>query len=446
MYMRLGKYISFFSVAAIISFCTQAAAQEKWSLQKCIGHAMEYNLQLKQMQQDKEIARNNLTQSKLEYIPSVNASMGHNMSWGRSVNLNDLKIVENKLSQSSSLNLSASMPLFEGFRRKNTIESNKISLQLAQTNIDALEIDISLSVVRGFLQVLLAKEIEATALRSCQAAAEQVEKTATMVEAGSQPYSALLEVKSQLANENVQLTTARNNTSAALLELSHIMGITTPQNFDIEVPASIEEEILPLKEEDILEIFNRTAQFQPSVRKSEISLKQSETQLKIQKGAALPTLSISAGYGTYYSDSQNAAFFTQFNNNRNPSVGLSLSIPIFNNWRNSSAVKNAKANVRKSKFGEEMAHQELIKQISTAYNDAQGGYEKLKAAKANKEAAYETFNLSNEKFNLGMIDGTDYTTAKNNLLKAESEYIQCKYQYLFQKKILDFYKLVPLTL
>ena len=444
--MGLRKYISFLSAAALISLCQPAAAQEKWSLQMCIDHAMEYNLQLKQMQHDKEIAGNNLTQSKLEYIPSVNASMGHNMSWGRSVNLNDLEIVENKLSQSSSLNLSASMPLFEGFRRKNTIESNKISLELAQANIDALENDISLAVTRGYLQVLLAKEIEATAIRSCQAAAEQVEKTAAMTDAGSQPYSALLEVKSQLANENVQLVAARNNTSAALLELAHIMGITKPLEFDVEIPASVGDEILPVKEEDIMDIFNNTAQLQPSVKKSEIALQQSETQLKIQKGAALPTLSISAGYGTYYSDSQDAAFFTQFNNNRNPSVGLSMSIPIFNNWRNSSAVKNARANVRKSKIGEEMAHQELIKQISTAYNDVLGGYEKLKAAQANKEAAAETFSHTSEKFNLGMISGTDYTTAKNNLLRAESEYIQCKYQYLFQKKILDFYKLVPLTL
>lgn len=444
--MGLRKYISFFVATTLLAFCLPAAAQEKWSLDKCIGHAMEYNLQLKQMQQDKEIAQNNVTQSKLEYIPSVNASMGHNMSWGRSVNLNDLEIVENKLSQSSSLNISASLPLFEGFRRKNTVESNKISMELAQANIEALENDISLTVVRSFLQVLLAKEIEATALRSCQAAAEQVEKTATMVEAGSQPYSALLEVKSQLANENVQLTTARNNTSATLLELAHVMGITHPKDFDIEIPSSIEDEILPLKSEDVSDIFNRTVQLQPSVRKSEISLQQSQTQLKIQKGAALPTLSISAGYGTYYSDSQNAAFFTQFNNNRNPSVGLSLSIPVFNNWRNSTAVKNARSSVRKSEIGQEMAHQELLKQISTAYNEALGGYEKLMAAKANKDAAGETFNHTSEKFNLGMLSGTDYTAAKNNLLKAESEYIQSKYQYLFQKKILDFYKLVPLTL
>ena len=184
----------------------------------------------------------------------------------------------------------------------------------------------------------------------------------------------------------------------------------------------------------------------PTVGKAQLAQQQSQIQLKIQKGATLPTLSVSAGYGTYYSSSQDAAFFTQFNNNRNPSVGLNLSIPIFNNWRNSIAVKNARANAEKSNIGVQMAMQELEKQIRLTYNEVLGSYEKLKAAQANKDTAAETFNHTSEKFNLGMLDGTDYTTAKNNLLKAESEYLQCKYQYIFQQKIMDYYRLVPLTL
>ena len=256
----------------------------------------------------------------------------------------------------------------------------------------------------------------------------------------------MLEVKSQLANENVQLATASNNSSTALLELAHLLGITRTDNFNIEVPATLETIIAPEAHMDIDSIILKAAQVLPSVGRAQLARQQSGIQLKIQKGAALPTLSVSAGYGTYYSSSQDAAFFTQFNNNRNPSVGLSLSIPIFNNWRNSTSVKNARANMEKSNLGVDMAVQELEKQIRLAYNEVLGSYEKLKAAQANRDAAVETFSHTNEKFNLGMLDGTDYTIAKNNLLKAESEYLQCKYQYIFQQKIMDYYMLVPLTL
>lgn len=416
----------------------------KWSLARCIGYAQEHNLQIKQMQQDIEIARNNVTVSKMEYLPSVNASMGHNMSWGRSVNLNDLEIVENKLSQSSSMNLSASIPLFEGLRKHNNLKSSLKQLEIANINIEALEDEISIAIAKGYLQVLLCMEIEKSAAESYSSVESQVKKAQELVNSGSQPYSALLDVKSQLANENVQLTSARNNTATALLELSQMLNLPNAETFEIEIPQNTDADTLTLAIS--LQEIVKAAEDHPNIQKAKLALEQSQLQHKIQKGAALPVLSLSAGYGTYYSDSQNAAFLTQFDNNRNPSVGLSLSIPIFNNWRNSAAVRNAKANVEKSGIGVELAIQDLEKQIRLAYNEAQGSYEKLKAAAANKEAATESYSQTEEKFNLGMANATDYSVAKANMFKAESEYIQCKYQYIFQQKILDYYRNIPLSL
>ena len=415
---------------------------EKWSLEKCISYAREHNLQIRQMQQDVEIARNNVTGSKMEFLPSVNASMGHNMSWGRSVNLNDLEIVENKLSQSSSMNLSASIPLFEGMRKHNGLKSSLKQLEMANVNIESLENEISISIAKGYLQVLLCKEMEKIAGESCSSMEAQVNRTRELVNSGSQPYSALLDIKAQIANERVQLITAQNNTSVALLELAQMLNLPDTIAFEIEMPQDTDAAPLAVSLQEAI----AAAEGHPEIQKAQLALEQSQLQHKIQKGAALPTLSLSAGYGTYYSDSQNSAFFTQFNNNRNPSVGLSLSIPIFNNWRNSISIRNAKANVEKSEIGVEMAGQQLEKQIRLAYNEAQGSYGKLQAATANKEAATESFSQTEEKFNLGMVGATDYSVAKTNLFKAESEYIQCKYQYIFQQKILDYYMNMPLSL
>lgn len=166
----------------------------------------------------------------------------------------------------------------------------------------------------------------------------------------------------------------------------------------------------------------------------------------MQKGAALPTISFSAGYSTFYSDNQRTAFFTQFDNNRNPSMGFSLNIPIFNNWRNNTAIRNARSNMESSRIGLEISRQELMKEIQLAFNQAQSSYNKMEAAAGNRDAAMESFKLTQEKFNLGMLNGTDYSTAKANLFKAESEWLQSKYQYIFQHKILDYYRNVPLTL
>lgn len=229
-----------------------------------------------------------------------------------------------------------------------------------------------------------------------------------------------------------------------MLELAQLLNLPNDGSFDIAVP---ESNLLPpaIGQDELEEIFS-TAEGLPRIRKAELALQQSKLQYKMQKGAALPTISFSAGYSTFYSDNQRTAFFTQFDNNRNPSMGFSLNIPIFNNWRNNTAIRNARSNMESSRIGLEISRQELMKEIQLAFNQAQSSYNKMEAAAGNRDAAMESFKLTQEKFNLGMLNGTDYSTAKANLFKAESEWLQSKYQYIFQHKILDYYRNVPLTL
>ncbi|MBQ7774256.1 MAG: TolC family protein [Bacteroidales bacterium] len=430
-------------VMAIFLACT-AFSQEKWTLEKCISHAREHNLQVRRQAIAVEQAGNNLTSARLEYLPTMNASMNHNMSWGRSVNLNDLEIIENKLSQSTSLNFSASVPLFEGMRKQNNIKSSKVQLELAGSNVEKLKDEISIQIVQAFLQVMLCREMEKSALESCNSVEAQVERTRALVDAGSQPYSSLLEVQAQLASEKVQVVAARNNLRTNMINLAQLLDIDNIESFDIEAPEA--GGTIPDPENyDEEEIFAGALGL-PAIRSAELALENSELQYRIQKGAALPTISFSAGYGTYYSDNQPTPFFTQFDNNRNPSMGFGLSIPIFNSWKNNAAIRNARLNVKSSEIDLRIQRQNLRKEIQQACNEALSGYEKMNAARENLISARESAGYTKEKFNLGILNGTDYTVAMANLYKAESEYLQNKYQYIFQLKILDYYRNIPLTL
>lgn len=435
------KFFIFVIAATMVSM--SVFSQQKWSLERCINYAKENNLQIKQQKLQVAQAENNLAESKMGYVPSLNASINHSMSWGRSVNLNDLAIIENDLSQSTSMNISSSIALFEGLQKHNRVKSNKKQVEIAYTNIEKLQNEISLSIVRSYLQVLLSMEMESTALESYNSVAAQVERTRELVEAGSQAYSSLLEIQAQLANEKVQLIDAQNNVKSNKLALMQLLDINS-DNFDIEIP-QIGHLILDYMPADANEIFAQ-AQSLPAIKGAELAMEQSKLQYKIQKGAALPTLSFSAGYGTYYSDNQKAAFLQQFDNNRNPSIGFGLSIPIFNGRRNNTAIKNSKLNVESSKIGYQIALQSIMKEIQQACNEASSCYQKFEAANHNADSARETFKYTQEKFNLGMLDGTDYTVAKNNLFKAESALLQSKYQYVFQLKILDYYRNIPITL
>ena len=440
----MGRLGFILTAVLLVLFCGEIYPQKQWTLEQCIEHAKENNLQVKQQLNAYEQASNNLVAAKLGYIPSVNASMNHNISWGRSVNLNDLQIIENKMSQSSSLNISASVPIFEGMKKQNTVKSNIKLLEIAGVNIEKLKDDIMISVTQAYLQVLLSIEMQKAAQESCASAKEQVDKCRVLVEAGSQPYSSLLEMEAQLANEKVQKVSAENNYRSALLQLAQLLDIKDTDSFQIKEPA-IADSDLHMEKEDISTIYSNALSL-PDIKGAELALENSKLQYKIQKGNALPTISLSGGYGTYFSDSQDTPYFRQFNNNRNPSVGIGLSIPIFNGWRNNTAIRNARLSVKNAELDLRIASQNLLKDIQQAYNEAVSCFEKYNAAKENLAAAKESFRYTMEKFNAGSVSATDYSVAKANLFKAESEFLQGKYQFIFQTKILNYYKNIPVTL
>ncbi len=418
-------------------------AQKTWTLEECIKYAKENNLQIKQQELAVDQAKNSVQQAKLRFIPTVNASVGHNMNWGKSVNINDLQIT-NQLTQSTSASLNTSIPLIEGMSKINSLKSSNLQLEISEQDVERLKDEITISITQAYLQVLLALEIEKSANESYKSINEQVERTRKLVDAGSQAYSSLLDIESQLAAERLQLVTAGNNVKSNYLTLMQLLDLPQENDFAIDIPL-LDSTFIMFAENDLYSIYN-SALALPQIKRAELALEKSKYDYKIQKGAAYPTVNLSAGYGTYYSDSQENAFFSQFNDNRNPSIGFGLSIPIFNGWRTNTAIRNARLNIKSAELELEKSHQQLYKDIQNACSNAQNAYEKYLAAAQNMKAGKESFSYVETKFNVGLLNGTDYIVAKTNLFKSESEYSQAKFQYILQLKILDFYRGIPIKL
>ncbi|MCI1778715.1 MAG: TolC family protein [Bacteroidales bacterium] len=429
----------------ILAFFPAAlSAQDEWSLEKCIKYAQENNLNIKQQKLSLRESRNNVLQSKMDFLPSLSASGSHNFSWGRSVNLNDLTIIKNKLTQSSSVNLSSSVDIFNGFSKINKLKSNKTQLEISEQEIEKTKNSITIAITKSYLQVLLAEEIEKNNKENLISITRQVERTKKFVDAGKQAYSSFLEIQAQLATEKVQLVTADNDVRTNYLTLKQLLDIPDSMVFHIENPV-IKESSEIRTEDGIRNIYNSALSL-PRIKSAELSLKKSETDLKAVKGTAYPSISVSAGYGTYYSDSQQGSLLHQFDNNRNPSIGLSLNIPVFRNLSIHTNIKNSELAVENYKIELRKEKQDLYKEIQSAYNDAVSYYNKLAAAQENLKSSERSFRDVENKYNVGAVDVTDYIIARTKLFNAQSDYSQTKFQYFFQLKILDFYRGIPIKL
>jgi outer membrane protein len=438
--MNIFRTISSFIFLIIATLSLKA--QGEWSLEKCINQSFENNLQVKQQKIYIEKNENTLYESKLSYIPNFNGSVSHGINWGKSVNINDLKISD--YSQSTNASINASINLLDGLSKINTVKSNRKSVDISIQEVEKIKNELSISITKAFLQVLLSKEILTATEANFKSISEQRDRTKKLVDAGSKAYSTLLDIESQMATERVQLVTASNNLKTNKLSLLQLMDMPYSEEFDIIAP-SLENEIPSMTMESIDSIYS-IAVFLPQIKTAELNLEKSKIDLSIAKGRFYPTISFSASYGTYFSTTVDKAFLTQFNENRNPYIGFGLNIPIFNSWSVATNVRNARLTVANSEIELKDKHQTLYKNIQLAVADAVAFYQKYIASEANLKAMEESFRYVEQKFNVGTLNSTDYTVSKANLLKAQSEYYQAKFQYIFQLKIIDFYKGTPISL
>lgn len=440
------KKITFLLLTALCT--TGAFAQKTWSLEDCIGYALSHNLQVKQQELSVSQTENSLQQAKLSLLPSASASTSYSMGWGRSLDENSYQYVNTRTSTLSP-SISGSMTLFAGLQKQNTIKKNELDLQAAIQDVQRLKNDISLNIAAAYLQILLNEEKLIIATNQLQTTEEQLRKTKILVDAGSTTMGTYLELQAQQATEEMDVVVARNNINVSYLNLKQLLDLQTSESFRIENPV-IDELPQVRLDNNTNQIFEDNVNRRPEVKSAEYRLQSQQRQLQISKGAYYPTLSIGGGINTRYVDISNtnqlASMSDQLKDNVAYSLGFSLSIPIFNGFQTRINVRNTKLGVRNAELQLQQTKNNLYKEIQQAEVDAEAALQRYHAAQRNVTALQESFRYVEQKFNVGMVNPTDYNVAKTNLARAQSELIQAKYQYIFQSKILEFYQGIPLTL
>jgi outer membrane protein len=424
-------------------------SQEKiWSLEECIRYAIDNNITIKQQVILTEMQKNTLDLSKLKLLPTLNASLSHDYTFGRALNFLSYKYVDHNTLYDNAY-VGGNITLFNGLINYNTIQKNKYELLAGQQDLQNIKDNISLSIALAYLQILLNKELVIANNTQLQTTKQQIEKTRKMVDAGSSARGNLLQIEAQAAQEEVQLITMKNQLDISYLTLTQMLELKSPEGFEIVMPM-ISVDTAGSITGKIDDIFNIAVQNRPEIKSAELKLKSSQYDLKIARGGRYPRLTSSHSIGTRYSyifhDTSNVSFQDQIKNYKNYGLGFSLTIPILNGWQVNKNISNSRLGITSSEYSLEAAKKSLYKSIQQAYADAVAALKKYSAS--TKAVAYseESFRYTEQKFNLSMVTSVDYNAAKTTLLKAQSDMSQAKYEYIFKTKVLDFYKGLPLNL
>ena len=430
-------------ILAVSAVVANGQQDSTWTLEKCINYALDKNIQVRKGELANQQNEVSSYQSRMNRLMSVNASAGQNFNWSRSSASGTVSGLSG--SNGSSFSVNSGVTIFNGFRLTNQIAQADLNIEAGKTSLQATEESISLSILNAYLQVLYAEEQVRNDEKQIEVSKSQLNLAAERLGTQLISRSDYAQVKSQLASEELTLATAKSQLAIDRISLMQLMELPVTENFIIAHPdlsGSINQNRTP----DVKSIYDKALEIKPQIKNAAINKQIAAIDEKIARAGYYPTLSASAGVSSSYSNTGTENYFSQLNNAIRPTAGFSLSIPIYQKNQVKTNVALAKIGYQNAELSETDTRNQLRKSIEQACQDVVSAQIKYEASLENYKAMQESSDLSNEKFIQGMVNSTDYLVSKTNLIVAESQLLQSKFNLIFSYKILDFYSGVPLTL
>jgi outer membrane protein len=455
-------------------------AIEKWSLQKCIDYALANNLTVQRTAYDVESSEVDLRQARFSRLPSVNGNASYGYSWGRGLDPVSNSFVSQEI-KSSNLSANASLPLFNGFRIHNSIRQNQQFTAAMEQDLAKAKNDLILNVASLFINVVFNKELVENAKYQLASSQQQLDRTRRQVAAGALPKSEELNLDAQAAGNEVTLVQQENALALSILQLKQALQIPASQGIDVEIPDLNPEDLVVDQTRD--EIYDIARQTMPEIKSAEFRIQSSYYAIKASRGNLYPRLSLVAGLNTNYSSAQERQFFQDgsYSFSQNPiaylngdlnspvytlnpngtyrdsykfndqikdniyrTLGVQLIIPIFNNFSARATMQRTVIQSEQAKIDARLTAQTLRQNVETAYNDAVAASKTYNSSLRQVNAREEAFRMMEQRYGAGSANSFEFQVSQNDLFRAKTDLTRAKYDFIFKKKVLDFYQGKPL--
>lgn len=422
----------------VFSFTNLLYSQSLYlSLEECIKYAEKNNLTLKTVALDKETANISFEQSKRAYAPSISASASQSLGYSNGVS-------DNNFSASGSYSIGANMTLFDGFNMQTNIKQRELSLTQADLQLAQNQDNINVQIIQAFLTVLMNKELLDYQQTVVKTSEEQYNQGKAQLAVGKILESDFMLLNSQYQSDLFNIENTKITIENNILELKNLLNIDHNTTLDIKKPdtAAIKA-LLELPSLDY--ILSQAINYLPIIKIRANNVKLAEYDIDLAKSSYYPTLGLSAGVSTGYRN-KNGSFGGQLTDNLGENLGLSLNIPIYSKGNVDSKVQQSQVALEKALIAQETAKLEGIQTIEKAYLTTQRSLNNYKLSEIKTQAYYSSYLAQNEKFKVGSITAVELLQQQVNYLNYLNDFLQNKYSFLLNRKLLDVYMGIPIKL
>lgn len=452
-----------------------------WDLRRCVEYAMEHNIAVRQADIQARATELVLRQSKYARYPSLNYSLNHGFSFGRSLNRNT-NVFQDANIMFQNQSLQTGVTIFNWNSQQRTVKANQYALEADKAAVDKAKNDIGLNVARQYLLVLLSLEQSKVNEVQLKQSLSQYQNTRKLVEAGSLPPLNEAELEAQVARDSATLIQSQAQYEIDKLTLKGLLNLSADLPFEVDAPPV---SLIPL--DNILEItpasvYSMALRAQPQIRGNNLRLQSAEEGYRAQKGRMMPTISMFGGLQTNFNQAftqnfisgmteQNTGYYVktpstqpvfgmvpviaqrqlnmsniwngyanQLRNQLGKSLGMSIQVPLFNGWQSRAQLHRAKLDVESGRLAITRDTLQLKQDVYNAYQQALGSFQVYHAREKQVQTAERSFQLASRRYELGVMQTIEWLTIQNNLTRAKIDRLVAQYDYVFKMKVLEFYK------
>ena len=477
---------------AVLGAPATPAPTGPWTLQAAVDYALAHNLTVRASDLTAQQQQTTQRLNRAAQLPTAGLSgtQGFNFGTNRDPFTNQFQQLNVR---SNNFSATAQATLFSGFQLRNTVKQGVLDAEAARFDVEKARNDLSLNVASSFLQLLLAQELIRASEARMKTVQAQVARSEKLLKAGAVAEGNLLDSRAQLAGEERTLVTAQNQLALAQLSLVQLLNLdpALATRFAVVVPTLPDPGTLAPAAEvlDPNATFEIARQRQPELKAADLRVRSAQRGLEIARGGYYPRLTVAGGVQTGFSSARTQfvrsvgeplplpvlqrdpsapggyvaspyvlltpqttsqqlpyRFLNQLAEGRGEFVQFSLNVPLLNGLQTRVGVQRAQINVQQASLRAEQVQLQLRQTIQQSYADALAAQRRYAASSRQAEALTLAFRNAEIRFNNGLLNGTDFNIARNNLTAAESDMIQAKYEFFFRLKVLDFYQGKPLTL
>ena len=449
--MNARKILIAAFAAAVLQAPSTLSAQSGWTLQQCMDYAAEHNIQLQKSRISQEDAKEQLLQSKAALFPSLSFSLSQSLGYRpfqqatTMVQNGMATTTNNKVTESGSYGLNANWTVWNGGINHKNIKVQELAGELAEVQTEQSLNSIQEQIAQLYVQILYTIEAKKVNEKLAETAQQQLDRARERFKIGDLAKADVAQLEAQVASTQYDVINSQTQIDSYKRQLKALLQLGIEQDFDIsydEIDDSRALEPIPQKEN----VYAAALNLRPEIRAAQLQSESANLQIDIAKRGYLPTIGINAGVGASHYTADERSFGEQMKRNLNGSLGLSVSVPIFDNRRNKTSVSRARLSKTNADLDLLDKQTTLGSTIENIWLQATSSQERFRSAQAAVQSQMTNFELINEQFKAGLKNIVDLLQARDNMLQAQQNRLQSKYTTILNTQLLKFYEGGELTI